>query len=78
MERHDSPPGVPEHPAPAAIPWVVLKDDELLQKRICDLGVHIPGSELEGRIEQLYDELGAHGLAFRPACYLGDEWFSPA
>jgi hypothetical protein len=78
VERHDSPPGVPEHPAPAPIPWVGLKDDELLQKRICDLGVHIPGSELEGRIEQLYDELGAHGLAFRPACYLGDEWFSPA
>ncbi len=73
VERHDSPPGTPEPPA-----WVSLKDDELLQKRICDLGARIAGSELEGRIAQLYDELGAHGLAFRPACYLGDEWFSPA
>ncbi|HTB17834.1 MAG TPA: putative zinc-binding metallopeptidase [Bryobacteraceae bacterium] len=78
MERHDPPPGALEQIAPAAMPWVGLKDDELLQKRICDLGVRIPGSELEGRITQLYDELGAHGLAFRPPCYLGDEWFSPA
>ncbi len=78
VERHDPPPGAPENPAPVAVPWPALKDDELLQKRICDLGVRIPGSELEGRIAQLYDELGAHGLAFRPACYLGDEWFSPA
>jgi Putative zinc-binding metallo-peptidase len=59
-------------------PWVSLKDDELLKLRICDLGVRIEGSELEGRIAQLYDELAARGLAFRPVCYLGDEWFSPA
>ncbi len=83
VERPDPPPGAAENPSPVpapapAIPWTALKDDELLQKRICDLGVHIAGSELEGRIAQLYDELAAHGLAFRPACYLGDEWFSPA
>jgi Putative zinc-binding metallo-peptidase len=82
VERHDAPPGVPEprpeQSAPQPTPWPSLRDDELLQKRICDLGVRIPGSELEGRVAQLYEELGAHGLAFRPACYLGDEWFSPA
>ena len=82
VDRQDSPPGTPEHSSSAAAPavapaWVALKDDELLQKRICDLGVRIPGSELEGRIAQLYEELGAHGVAFRPVCYLGDEWFSP-
>jgi hypothetical protein len=76
VERHDPPPGVPEQPAP--VPWTALKDDELLQKRICDLGVRIPGSELEGRVAQLHEELASRGLAFRPACYLGDEWFSPA
>jgi hypothetical protein len=75
VERHDPPPGAPEHTASLIPPWVSLKDDELLQKRICDLGARIPGSELEGHIAQLYDELGAHGLSFRPACYLGDEWF---
>ena len=58
--------------------WVTLKDDELLAWRICDVGVRIEGSELEGRIAQFYEEVAARGLAFRPACYLGDEWFSPA
>ena len=77
MERPDPLPSPPEQPIPPP-PWWALKDDELLQKRICDLGVQIPGSELESRIGQLYDELAAHGLAFRPVCYLGDEWFSPA
>src|ERR1700683_4369829 len=77
VEKHDPPPGTPDQPASVPTPWAALKDDELLQKRICDLGVRIPGSELEGRIAQLYEELGAHGVAFRPVCYLGDEWFSP-
>ena len=67
-----------EHTQPEAPAWVALKDDELLAWRICDLGVRIAGSELEGRIAQLQDELTARGLVFRPACYLGDEWFSPA
>jgi putative zinc-binding metallo-peptidase len=57
---------------------VALKDDELLKWRICDLRVSIPGSELEGRVAQLNEELASRGLAFRPVCYLGDEWFSPA
>jgi hypothetical protein len=78
VERSDPPPGAPDQPATNPLAWVALKDDELLQKRICDLGVRIPGSELEGRVAQLYEELDAHGLSFRPACYLGDEWFSPA
>ena len=59
-------------------PGFRLKDDELLAWRICDLGVRIEGSELEGRVAQFQEELAARGLAFRPACYLGDEWFSPA
>jgi hypothetical protein len=78
VERHDPAPGQPEQALPAPIPWVALKDDELLEKRICDLGARIAGSELEGRIAQLYDELSSRGLQFRPVCYLGDEWFSPA
>ena len=71
-----------DHAEPSLQPvvpaWVGLKDDELLAWRICDLGVHIAGSELEGRVAQFQEELAARGLAFRPACYLGDEWFSPA
>jgi Putative zinc-binding metallo-peptidase len=58
-------------------PWVALKDEELLQMRICDLGLRIEGSALSTRITALYEELGARGLALTPPCYLGDEWFSP-
>jgi hypothetical protein len=58
-------------------PWVALKDDELLRMRICDLGLRIEGSQLDGRIAQLYAELAARGLTLQPPCYLGDEWFSP-
>ena len=45
--------------------------------RVCDLGVRIEGSELEPRVAQLHEELGARGLTLRPPCYLGDEWFTP-
>ena len=63
---------------PAAEPsWSALKDEELLQLRICDLGVRIEGSELEKQAGQLCDNLAARGVTFRPNLYLGDEWFSP-
>jgi Putative zinc-binding metallo-peptidase len=58
--------------------WVSLKDEEMLALRICDLGVRIEGSELEPRVQQLFDDLATHGVTLRPDCYLGDEWFSPA
>jgi hypothetical protein len=54
-----------------------MSDEELLQTRICDLKLKIAGSELEGRIETFYGELGARGISFKPVCYLGEEWFSP-
>ena len=57
--------------------WCAFKDEELLALRICDLGVRIEHSELNPRIEQLYNELAARGVSLRPGCYLGDEWFSP-
>jgi hypothetical protein len=67
---------IPES-APEPHPWIGLKDDELLALRICDLNLRIEGSELEPRIEQLHTELSGRGIAFRPDCYLGDEWLSP-
>jgi hypothetical protein len=62
----------PEPPA-----WATLRDEELLDVRIRDLGVAIEGSELEARVAELYAELEGRGLRLRPPCYLGDEWFSP-
>jgi hypothetical protein len=73
-----------EQPVPGEAPaapfepdWSAYRDEELLQLRICDLGVRIEGSELEPRVAQLHAELEAHGLLLRPPCYLGDEWFTP-
>lgn len=57
--------------------WARYSDDELLDMRICDLGVVIKGTRLEQRIEQLYAELASSGLQFRPHCWLSDEWFTP-
>lgn len=45
--------------------------------RFCDLGLTIPGTVIEERIEQLYEEMAERGIAFRPHCWLSDEWFSP-
>jgi Putative zinc-binding metallo-peptidase len=64
--------------APQADPsWAGLGDDALLGLRIRDLGVRIAGSPLEPAVSGLYGELEKRGLALRPFCYLGDEWFSP-
>lgn len=57
--------------------WAQLSDEELLEERFCDLQLTIAGSELESRINQLYQELSAKGLLFHPLCYVADEWFVP-
>lgn len=50
---------------------------ELLNTRICDLGLRIEGSLVEPYIERLYRELSAKHLIFRPQCYLTDSWGCP-
>lgn len=57
--------------------WGTFKDEELLPLRFCDLGLCLEQSELKPRVDQLYGELAARGVALRPDVYLGDEWFSP-
>jgi hypothetical protein len=58
--------------------WESLPDDRLLDMRLCDLGVHIRGSELESRIRALSSELEARGITqFRPHFWLSDEWYTP-
>ncbi|HEY2748208.1 MAG TPA: putative zinc-binding metallopeptidase [Polyangia bacterium] len=69
----------PAAPGAATEPsWASARDEELLAMRVCDLGVRIEGSELEPRVAQLYEELGARGIPLKPGCYLGDEWFTPS
>ena len=42
-----------------------------------ELNLSIEGSSLEKRIADLYDELAARGIQFRPHFWLSDEWFTP-
>jgi hypothetical protein len=51
---------------------------QLLNSRVCDLGLKIKGSDLESPIKSLHKELEASGLRnLKLKTYLGDEWFSP-
>jgi hypothetical protein len=52
-------------------------DEKLLDLRLCDLNLHIEGTDLEQRIHELYTELDAHGIGFRPYFWISDEWFTP-
>ncbi|MEJ7812630.1 MAG: putative zinc-binding metallopeptidase [Gemmatimonadaceae bacterium] len=49
----------------------------LLSRRISELGLAIPGTLVERLTTQLYEELAAKGLAFRPPIYLSDQWGCP-
>jgi hypothetical protein len=66
----------PSGPAPEP-EWAAWPDEKLLDLKLCDLGVRIEATDLEGRIEQLYGELKERGLRFRPHFWLSDEWFTP-
>jgi hypothetical protein len=59
------------------IDWEKLSNDQLLDVRIKDLGLHISGSVLEPMTQRLYQELEAKDVCFRPPCYLADEWLCP-
>jgi hypothetical protein len=49
----------------------------LLSRRISDFGLEIRGTLLEKLVNQLYEELAAKGLEFRPPVYLSDQWGCP-
>ena len=52
---------------------------EILARRICDLGLKLEGSRLEKPVQQLYHELERKGLQkFHPLIYLSDEWGCPS
>jgi hypothetical protein len=66
----------PRRPRPAS-EWSGWDDEQLLSLRVSDLELPLEGTELEQRMEQLYSELAARGLQFRPHYWLSDEWFTP-
>jgi hypothetical protein len=49
----------------------------LLSQRISDIGLEIRGTLLEQLVNQLYEELAAKGLDFKPPVYLSDQWGCP-
>ncbi len=49
----------------------------LLNRRISELGLRIAGTAVERLTTQLYEELAARGLVFRPPVYLSDQWGCP-
>lgn len=62
---------------PVPADWATRPDEDILDLRLSDLPIAIEGSWLQERIEQLYAELAARGLSFRPHFWLSAEWFSP-
>ena len=57
--------------------WARLPDEELLDLRLCDLGLRIEGSPVERPLQRLYRELERRGIGFRPHYWIAQEWFSP-
>jgi hypothetical protein len=51
--------------------------DALLGRTISDLELRIQGSRVERLINQLYAELEAKSIRFRPPVYLSDQWGCP-
>ena len=64
----------PPAPEPA---WVSWSDEQLLNLPMRHLGVTLDGAFLSAQIQQLYAELDARQLRFRPHCWLSNEWFTP-
>ncbi len=52
-------------------------DQEILDLRLCDLGVTLRGTWIEPLVEKLHHELARRGLRLRPHVWLSNEWFSP-
>jgi len=53
-------------------------DQEILRKRIDQLGLKLEGSPVERFVHQLHRELERKGVRrFKPVCYLTDEWGCP-
>ncbi|HEV8326418.1 MAG TPA: hypothetical protein VGQ08_02965, partial [Nitrospiraceae bacterium] len=57
--------------------WVSWSNEQLLNLPMSQLGVTLDGAFLSGQIQQLYAELDARQLLFRPHCWLSNEWFTP-
>jgi hypothetical protein len=60
-----------------SFPWRNYRTEDLLDLRLCDLGVSIEGTWIEECVERLHRQLEARHLRVRPHVWISDEWFSP-
>ena len=51
--------------------------ENLLQKKITELGLKLEGTRLEKLVVRLYEDLERTGIKFKPKVYLSDEWGCP-
>src|SRR3977135_854013 len=57
--------------------WASWSNEKLLTLPMSQLGVTLDGAFLSAQIQQLYAELEARQLLFRPHLWLSNEWFTP-
>ncbi len=57
--------------------WAEASDAQLLEMRLCDLGVELEDSWVADQVAQVQEEIAACGLLLRPHFWLSEEWFSP-
>lgn len=61
-------------PEPA---WARLSDEELLEKRFCDLRLTLRDSRVERYLQEIGRDLQRRGISFHAHAWLSEEWFSP-
>lgn len=57
--------------------WTRLSDEELLQKRFCDLRLSLRDTMVDEHMQTLRVDLKRRGIRFNPHLWLSEEWFSP-
>ena len=57
--------------------WTRLSDDELLNKRFCDLRLTLRGTVVERHWKEVQIDLRRRGIRVNPHLWLSEEWFSP-
>ncbi len=57
--------------------WARWTDEEILDLRMCDLGVTLRGTWIEPLVEKLHHEMTRRGMRLKPHAWLSNEWFSP-
>ncbi len=64
-------------PSPRSPWWSRAGRQEILDLRLCDLGLRIEDTHLAVLVERLYTELDERGLRLHPHTWFASDWFSP-